>query len=93
MLEISTLFDQQFYLNQNPDVAAAVAAGSFDTAFDHFVKRGQFEGRNPSAFFDTSFYLQQNPDVAAAVATGNVSAIEHFVLNGQFCWTQSQPAI
>ncbi len=93
MLDISTLFDQQFYLNQNPDVANAVAAGSFDTAFDHFVKHGQFERRNPSAFFDTSFYLQQNPDVAAAVATGNVSAIEHFVLNGQFCWTQSQPAI
>ncbi|MCT7952843.1 hypothetical protein NG798_23870 [Ancylothrix sp. C2] len=67
MLNISTLFDEQFYLNANPDVINAVATGIFSTAFDHFVTRGQFEGRNPSAFFDTSFSRRKNPDVAAAV--------------------------
>ncbi len=34
------------YLANNPDVAAAVAAGDFDSAFEHFILFGQFEGRD-----------------------------------------------
>ncbi|MEG4423744.1 MULTISPECIES: S8 family serine peptidase [unclassified Microcoleus] len=78
-------FDENFYLAQNPDVAAAVAKGAFRSGYEHFIKYGQFEGRNPSAQFDNSYYLAKNPDVAAAVARGELrSGVEHFVKYGQF---------
>jgi hypothetical protein len=58
-------FDAVYYLAQNPDVAAAVAAGQ-TTALQHFLTDGWKEGRNPDAFFNTTYYLQHNQDVAAA---------------------------
>ena len=70
----NSLFDEHYYLQQNPDVAAAVAAGSFATGYDHYIAFGQFEGRSPSPFWNESYYLQMNPDVAAAVADGKVSS-------------------
>ncbi|WP_276808610.1 hypothetical protein [Castellaniella defragrans] len=76
------LFNEQWYLDQNPDVAAAVAAG-LTTAYQHFMAYGQYESRAPSTLFDPAFYLGQNPDVAAAVAAGLASAYEHFLLYGQ----------
>ena len=76
------LFNEQWYLEQNPDVAAAVAAG-LTTAHQHFLAYGQYESRAPSSLFDPVFYLAQNPDVAAAVEAGLASAYEHFLLYGQ----------
>lgn len=77
----SSFFDSQWYLQQNPDVAQAVAAGSIG-AFEHFANFGMFEGRLPSALFDPTFYIQQNPDVAGAVAAGAMNAVTHFMLYG-----------
>ncbi|MBO9425011.1 hypothetical protein J7444_09790 [Labrenzia sp. R4_1] len=71
-------FDQSFYLSQNPDVAAALEAGTLSSALDHFNLIGWKEGRDPSTVFDTSFYLEQNPDVAEA----GVNPLEHFNLFG-----------
>jgi hypothetical protein len=74
-----SLFDEAFYLAQNPDVAAAVAAGEFSGGLHHFLLHGQSEGRDASALFDTEWYLQKNPDVAAAVRAGYLSsALEHY---------------
>ena len=79
----NAFFDADFYLANNLDVAAAVAAGSFGSAFEHFVLFGAEEGRAPNAFFDETFYLLNNPDVAAAVDAGAFgSGFEHFVLFG-----------
>ncbi len=50
------LFDANYYLEYNPDVAA-----SGTNPFWHYVVRGAFEGRNPRPLFDTSFYLSQCP--------------------------------
>jgi hypothetical protein len=36
MLDTSTLFDENFYLTQNPDVARAVASGQFKNGLEHF---------------------------------------------------------
>ena len=64
-------FDEEFYLAENPDVAAAIADGSFDgTAEDHYIEFGDREGRDPNAFFDVSFYFIDNPEVAAQVDVG-----------------------
>ncbi|MDY6939727.1 MAG: vanadium-dependent haloperoxidase [Cyanobacteriota bacterium] len=78
------LYDEVFYLSQNPDVTAAVIAGSFEDGFEHFIELGQFEGRDPSAIFDESAYLDRNPDVAEAVGSGQLrSGFEHFLVSGR----------
>ena len=83
MLDLNTLFDENFYLAQNQDVARAVANGLFRNGLDHFNQFGQFEGRNPSALFDTNYYLAANADVAAVVKRKETTAIKHFLDRGQ----------
>ncbi|KAB0614903.1 hypothetical protein [Castellaniella defragrans] len=77
-----SLFNEQWYLAQNPDVARAVANGQ-GSAYEHFLLHGQHENRAPATLFDPVYYLARNPDVAAAVANGQGSAYEHFLLHGQ----------
>ncbi|MGL4499385.1 MAG: hypothetical protein ACRCU2_10035, partial [Planktothrix sp.] len=85
MLDLGSIFDENFYLQQYTDVANAVSQGGFATGFDHFLLTGQFEGRQPSGFYSESYYLQQNPDVANAVSQGGfTTGLDHFLLNGQF---------
>ena len=57
----SDLFDRDWYLTQNPDVAA----NGIDPAL-HYVLHGAAEGRNPGPKFDTRWYLDTHGDVAAA---------------------------
>ncbi|WP_428522075.1 hypothetical protein [Roseibium sp.] len=71
---ITSSFDPAYYLSQNPDVAAAIEAGLFESAEQHFNQFGFSEGRDPNPYFDTSFYLEQNPDVAAA----GINPLNHF---------------
>ncbi|MBD1863560.1 MULTISPECIES: cadherin-like domain-containing protein [Trichocoleus] len=83
-IDISTLFDERFYLVTYTDVAAAVAQGFFASGSEHFRQFGQREQRNPSPLFDNQFYLQNYPDVAAAVAQGAFpSGLDHFLQFGQ----------
>ena len=85
MLDLGSIFDENFYLQQYTDVANAVSQGGFATGFDHFLLNGQFEGRQPSGLYSESYYLQQNPDVANAVSQGGfATGLDHFLLNGQF---------
>ena len=55
------LFDTDWYLQQNPDVAKAGV-----NPLAHYLRQGALEGRDPNPLFDTDWYLQQNPDVAKA---------------------------
>jgi hypothetical protein len=81
----NSLFDEHYYLEKNPDVAAVVASGAIATGYDHYIKYGQFEGRSPSPYWDESLYLQDNADVAAAVKSGAVSSgFMHYYLYGQY---------
>ena len=78
----SSLFNQEFYLAANEDVAAAVEAGN-TSAFLHFASIGHIEGRNPSNLFDQSLYLENNPDVVTAIAADAFdSGFDHFISNG-----------
>jgi hypothetical protein len=80
------LFNEAWYLLQNPDVAAAVKAGAFSHGYEHFLRNGAQEGRAAApgtSGWDEQFYLAHNPDVAAAVKTGAVaSGFEHFLTFG-----------
>src|SRR4029079_14073854 len=53
-------FDESFYRERNPDVAAA---GIDPLA--HYMHLGWREGRDPSPLFDTNFYLRQAPYLRA----------------------------
>jgi len=76
-------FDEQFYLNTNPDVAAEIASGNLTSGYQHFVANGLLEGRNPSVLYDEDFYLANSPDVAAAVERGEIaSGLVHYLNNG-----------
>ncbi len=57
----SGLFDREWYLAQNPDVARAGV-----DPVEHYLLSGGVEGRAPSLQFDSKWYLTQNPDVANA---------------------------
>jgi FKBP-type peptidyl-prolyl cis-trans isomerase len=81
----NSLFDENYYLSQNPDVAAAVAAGKIASGYDHYIQFGQFENRSPSPYWNEKYYLAMNPDVAAAVAAGKISSgFMHYYLYGQY---------
>lgn len=72
-------FDTTFYLNSNPDVLAAVAAGR-TTAFAHFSSFGAKENRSPTSLFNANTYLASNSDIALAVGSGRIqSGWDHFV--------------
>lgn len=75
-------FNAAWYVQQNPDVAAAIEAGASFSAFEHFSLYGRAEGRSASPLFDAQHYLANNPDVAAAVAQGTIRAWDHFELFG-----------
>ena len=67
------LFDEDFYLNANPEVRAAKLEPRM-----HYLCRGAAEGRDPSPWFNTRFYLAQYPDVA----TAGVNPLVHYVTKG-----------
>jgi hypothetical protein len=82
-LPLALLFDEHFYLQQNPDVAAAVVTGSFPSGYDHFRTHGWAEGRNPSMLYNEAFYVENYGDVAQAIADGLLnSGLEHFLAFG-----------
>lgn len=77
-MAVPNIFNVNWYLQQNPDVAAAVSAGLID-AQTHFNLYGRFEDRSPSPLFDPASYLESNPDIAEAVSAGLINAYDHFV--------------
>jgi glycosyltransferase involved in cell wall biosynthesis/GT2 family glycosyltransferase len=69
----SPLFNAEWYLAHNPDVAAA----KVDPAL-HYLRHGGKEGRAPGPHFDGKGYLQVNCDVAAA----GMNPLLHYVRHG-----------
>jgi len=66
-------FDSDWYLTQNPDVAARKI-----NPLMHYLTYGGFEGRDPSPHFDSDWYLLEHPDVAAA----KINPLTHYLLHG-----------
>jgi hypothetical protein len=77
-------FSGEFYLENNPDVAAAHAQGQITDLHAHYVDQGYFEGR-PGAPppVNEAFYAATYRDVAEAVQRGDVkSGAEHYMRSG-----------
>lgn len=74
LLRESDLFDEEFYLEQNPGLRKR---GKDPVA--HYLTRGGFNGRDPSAAFSSRSYLQRNPDVVAA----QINPLVHYLRVGR----------
>jgi GT2 family glycosyltransferase/glycosyltransferase involved in cell wall biosynthesis len=72
-IRISALFDQDWYLAHNPDVAEA----KVDPLL-HYLYVGGFEGRDPGPNFSSKWYLTTYRDVQAA----GINPLLHFVKYG-----------
>jgi SAM-dependent methyltransferase len=60
LVKESGLFDRDWYLAHNPDVAI-----SGQDPLTHYLQHGGQEGRDPGPGFDSQWYLDQNTDVGA----------------------------
>ena len=80
---IAPLFDKDFYLASNPDVAEC----GIDPLL-HYVQHGWREGRDPSASFSTQGYLANHGKLAAE----GENPLVHFLRssNGQGLQTDSK---
>jgi hypothetical protein len=76
----NSLFDEQFYVQFYPDIAAAIRSKRLKSGFDHYLDSGYFENRLPRKILvDEGYYLQQNPDVADAIRRGKLrTGQDHF---------------
>jgi GT2 family glycosyltransferase/tetratricopeptide (TPR) repeat protein len=68
----SGLFDSDWYLARNPDVAA-----SGTNPLVHYLRHGAVEGRDPHPLFDSDWYLAQYSDVACGDSNPLVHYVEH----------------
>jgi hypothetical protein len=69
----SGLFDADYYLRRNPEVAAA----GLDPVH-HYIERGAAELRDPGPHFSTRWYVERYPDVAAS----GKNPLHHFIIYG-----------
>ena len=83
----SPLFDSEYYLEENPDVASALAGGAFSgDPLLHYVSSGAIEGRDPNPYFDSNYYTEQNPEVQQGY-----NPLEHYVLFGSLSGADPSP--
>jgi GT2 family glycosyltransferase/glycosyltransferase involved in cell wall biosynthesis len=59
----SPLFDEAWYLEQNPDVHELIRAGQYQSGFDHFCRHGH-RLLSPHWLFDDALYARLHDDMA-----------------------------
>lgn len=73
LIAASKLFDREWYLRNNPDVAE-----SGSDPLEHYLHWGAREGRDPNAMFMSNWYVEQNPDIAES----GMIPLEHYIRVG-----------
>lgn len=68
------LFDAEWYLSENPDVARAKV-----NPLTHYLCHGANEGRAPHPLFDPTFYLRAHPEAAI---NGGRDPLQHYLTQG-----------
>lgn len=75
----TTDLNEEFYLEANPDVRAAIEAGVIASAIDHYQRFGALELRDPNPYFNARYYANQYPDALNATTRGSIANIfEHY---------------
>lgn len=77
LIEESDLFDREWYLSQNPDIAEHPGF-SLNPAL-HYLMFGGYEGRKPCKEFDSKFYLTKYADVRK----NGMNPLIHYLRFGQ----------
>jgi len=77
LIQLSGMFDEAFYRGRYPDVAA-----NGQDLFQHFVRFGGIEGRQPSELFHSEWYASKHPEVKRS----GVNLLAHYLRhpNGGF---------
>jgi GT2 family glycosyltransferase/glycosyltransferase involved in cell wall biosynthesis len=75
VLEKSKLFDAEFYVSHNVDVAVGL-----DEALQHYVAEGDRDGRWPMPLFDPVYYARH----AGIERATNVNRLLHYALIGRY---------
>ncbi len=78
MLELSQIFDKDYYSANSPDLAAAGLVNP-DQLFNHFTQFGINEGRGFSPYVNLDFYGAVNPDLGAAGLTDKRQLLDHLI--------------
>ena len=73
LLRHSILFDSDYYLKTNPDVAA-----SGEIPLAHYITSGFTELRRPSPLFDSTYYVKQLPFLAEEL----LDPLNHYLVEG-----------
>jgi glycosyltransferase involved in cell wall biosynthesis len=84
----SPLFDSDWYLETNPDIAAM----GLDPVL-HYLLHGAAEGRRPGPIFDSRQYILVNPDVAAAKMNPLLHLLQFGVHEGRALKQEAQPPL
>ncbi len=86
------LFDPDYYLEQNPDVALMIKVGRIDGrdvsdqrgAAMHWLRHGAREGRNSHPGFHVAEYISSQPEVRQYVGSnGYEAAARHYLYMGR----------
>jgi hypothetical protein len=75
-------FDVAWYVQSYPDVLRREM-----DPYEHYLRIGAAEGRNPNSLFDSAWYLANNLDVQKA----GINAHFHFIRHGAFEGRQPHP--
>ncbi|PSS59504.1 hypothetical protein C6558_37875 [Ensifer sp. NM-2] len=74
-----SLFDEEFYIGQYPEVSVQVKSGKVTSAREHYVKYGSRMLYDPSRYFVSSYYYNQicrgfgtNPELNSVDITGTL---------------------
>lgn len=88
----ASFFNDDEYLQRNPDIRAAIEAGLNMTPWSHFWNYGQKENRTFSPLFEEAFYRTRNADIVPFINNGTLkSGFHHFWLYGQREGRQATP--
>ena len=82
-VDYSEVYDYSYYLEMNPDVAAAFGDDE-EAALRHFVTYGMPEGRVASRNFSVSTYRARYADLRAAFGDDLAAYYRHFITYGFF---------
>ena len=74
MIYYSGLFDEKWYLEENPDVDQSGV-----NALEHYYYNGYNEGRSPSYLFDPAWYIASNSDVKKS----GMEPLYHYIKHGE----------
>lgn len=81
LIKKTRLFDERFYLENNPDIAESGMGALY-----HYVAYGDREGRTPMAIFDPVFYRR-----SISGWTRHINALLHFTYVGRYGRSMPSP--